>query len=49
MYSYNLQNSTTQTTFVTLVDLVIYPIYNHIVLPPNNLAKKVEAQDIENK
>ena len=49
MYSYNLQTSTIQTTFVTLVDLVIYSIYNHLVLPPNNQAKKVEAQDIENK
>ena len=43
MYSYNLQTSTTQTTFVTLVDLVIYPIYNNIVLYPNNPTKKVEA------
>ena len=49
MYSYNLQISTIQTTFVTLVDLVIYPIYNNIVLYPNNSTKKVEAQDIENK
>ena len=49
MHSYNFQTSTTQTTFVTLVDLVIYPIYNNIVLHPNNPTKKVEAQDIENK
>ena len=49
MHSYNLQPSTTQTTFVTLVDLVIHPIYNNIVLYPNNPTKKVEAQDIENK
>ena len=49
MYSYNLQTSTTQTIFVTLVDLVVYPIYNNTVLYPNNPTKKVEAQDIENK
>ena len=40
MDSYNLLTSTIRASFVTLVDLVIYPIYNNIVLPRNNPTKK---------